>query len=148
MSTSIDQTRSLIGVTRRTFLVSSALTTGGLLLGAVFRPKLALGETSKHRAEPIALNAWLRIGFDDTVTIIVSQAEMGQGITTTLPAVVAEELGADWNRVKLRNSPADPAYRNPARNWQFTVNIDTTTAFFHLFLTLCSAAKETLTSPR
>src|SRR5216684_5271468 len=117
MSTSIDQTRSLIGVTRRTFLVSSALTTGGLILGAVFRPKLAVGETSKHGAEPIALNAWLRIGFDDTVTIIVSQAEMGQGITTTLPAVLADELGADWSRVKIEHSPVAAAYQNPRIKW-------------------------------
>src|SRR5258708_1799129 len=146
MSTSIDQTRSLIGVTRRTFLVSSALTTGGLLLGAVFRPKLALGETSKHRAEPIGLKAWLRIGFDDTVTIMVSQAEMGQGITTTLPAVVAEELGADWNRVKLESSPADPAYRNPGRNWQFTGNSESTTAFFDFLRTMGAGAREMLIS--
>jgi isoquinoline 1-oxidoreductase beta subunit len=131
-------------ITRRTFLASSALTTGGLILGAVFRPKLAVGETSKHGAEPIALNAWLRIGFDDTVTIIVSQAEMGQGITTTLPAVVAEELGADWNRVKLENSPADPAYRNPARNWQFTGNSESTTAFFDFLRTMGASAREML----
>src|SRR5260370_22174273 len=144
MSTSIDQTRSLLGVTRCTFLVSSALTIGGLILGAVFRPKLALGETSKQGAEPIALNAWLRIGFDDTVTIIVSQAEMGQGITTTLPAVLADELGADWNRVKLENSPADPAYRNPARNWQFTGNSESTTAFFDFLRTMGASAREML----
>ena len=83
-------------ISRRTFLASSALAGGGLLLGGFFRPSLALAAKSNAGGGPIALNAWVRIGKDDIVTIIASQAEMGQGVLTTLPAVLAEELGADW----------------------------------------------------
>src|SRR5882762_1183357 len=93
--------------TRRSLLKAGALVSGGLVLGVRLPQALAADPA------PAALNAWLRITPDDRVTIIVSQAEMGQGISTTLPAVLAEELGADWSRVELETSPVDPAYRNP-----------------------------------
>src|SRR5262249_59435692 len=83
---------------------------------------------------------------DNTVTIIVSQAEIGQGIATTLPAVIAEEMGADWGRVRLENSPADPAYRNPRINWQFTGNSESTTSFFELMREMGAGAREMLIS--
>jgi len=129
---------------RRSFLTSSAIAGGGLILSAVFPPSLARAERSRPDNKPIPLNAWLRIGVDDTVTIIVSQAEMGQGIQTTMAAVVAEEVGADWKRVKLEYSPADPAYRNPARNWQFTGNSESTTSFFDFLRTMGASAREML----
>jgi isoquinoline 1-oxidoreductase subunit beta len=47
---------------------------------------------------------------------------------TTLPAILAEELGADWNRVKIEFSSVAPAYRNPRINWQFTGNSESTRA--------------------
>src|SRR5262249_60033972 len=115
---------------RRFFLEATAAAGGGLLLGCIFKPaELVETRSAGPVAKYIALNAWLRISSDDRVTIICSQAEMGQGIMTTLPAVLAEELGADLTRVQLENSPADPAYRNPRINWQFTGNSESTTAF-------------------
>src|SRR5262249_48883451 len=100
------------GVARRDFLISTSLAAGGLLLhGAV--PEWAAREVEAGGAGSAGatmLNAWIRIAPDNTVTIISSQAEMGQGIQTTLPAVLADELGADWNHVRLENAPADPAY--------------------------------------
>jgi len=117
------------GSTRREFVISSALAAGGLLLHGVFSEPVADAQTP---ARHVALNAWLKIAPDNTVTIISSQAEMGQGIQTTLPAVLADELGADWTRVRLENAPADAAYRNPRLNWQFTGNSESTTAFFDL----------------
>src|SRR5215468_5110375 len=131
------------GLTRRDFLASSAIAGGGLILCGVFHPSIAEAAT-KDDGKPIVLNAWVRIGLDDTVTLIVSQAEMGQGIQTTMAAVIAEELGADWKRVKLEYSPADPAYRNPARNWQFTGNSESTTAFFDFLRTMGASAREML----
>ena len=116
------------------------------MLGAVFRPGIARAATPHPGDGPLALNAWVRIGADDVVTLIVSQAEMGQGVLTTLPAVLAEELGADWKRVRLEGSPADPAYRNPARNWQFTGNSESTTAFFDFLRTMGAGAREMLIS--
>ena len=69
---------------------------------------------------------------------------MGQGIQTTLPAVLADELGADWSRVRLENAPADPAYRNPRINWQFTGNSESTTAFFDLMREMGAAGRQML----
>src|SRR5262249_42319389 len=92
----------------------------------------------------IPLNAWIRIAPNDEVTLISSQSEMGQGVMTTLPAVLAEELGADWSRVKVEVSTVAPAYRNPRINWQFTGNSESTTGFFELLRTMGASAREML----
>jgi isoquinoline 1-oxidoreductase beta subunit len=62
---------------------------------------------------PFAPNAWLRIGADDTVLVEVDRSEMGQGVTTSLPMLLAEELEADWTTVRIEFAPADKAYFNP-----------------------------------
>jgi isoquinoline 1-oxidoreductase beta subunit len=58
-------------------------------------------------------NVWLRIAPDDTVTIMLSQLEMGQGVMTSMPMLVAEELDADWKTIKTEWTPADKKYGNP-----------------------------------
>src|SRR6201997_887821 len=127
-------------VDRRQFLMTASLAGGALLLKCAVRPE----EAYASEAKVIPLNAWLKIGTDDSVTIIVSQAEMGQGIRTTLPAVIAEELGAAWSRVRLEESPTDPAYRNPRVNWQFTGNSESTPSFFDLMRQMGASAREML----
>src|SRR5215471_20341471 len=129
---------------RRQFLITSVLTGGALFLKCAVRPEQALASAETAGAKVVPLNAWLKIGTDDSVTIIVSQAEMGQGIRTTLPAVLAEELGADWSRVRLEDSPTDPAYRNPRLNWQFTGNSESTPSFFELMRKMGASAREML----
>lgn len=133
-------------VDRRQFLITVGLAGGSLLLKCAVRPTEALASEGAEVTKVIPLNAWLRIGTDDSVTIIVSQAEMGQGIRTTLPAVLAEELGADWSRVRLEDSPTDPAYRNPRINWQFTGNSESTPSFFELMRQMGASAREMLIS--
>jgi isoquinoline 1-oxidoreductase beta subunit len=128
--------------TRRGFLRTAAIASGGLLLKSTVYGK-ALLQAGQDAAE-VALNAWLRIAPEGIVTIIVSQAEIGQGISTTMPALIAEELGADWNRVRFENSPTDLAYRNPRINWQFTGNSESTTSFFDLMRNMGAAAREML----
>ena len=127
--------------TRRSLLKAGALAGGGLVLRARLPRALAAGGAAPAAA---ALNAWLQISADDQVTIVVSQAEMGQGISTTLPAVLAEELGADGSRIKLESSPAAPAYRNPRIKWQFTGNSESTSSFFELMRTMGASAREML----
>ncbi|HEX2712185.1 MAG TPA: molybdopterin cofactor-binding domain-containing protein [Candidatus Acidoferrales bacterium] len=132
------------GVTRRRFLFTAALTAGGLVLKCATPLESVVASGAADASKVVALNAWLKIGTDDTVTIVVSQAEMGQGITTTLPAILADELGADWSRVRFENSPTDPAYRNPRLNWQFTGNSESMTAFFDLMRQMGASAREML----
>src|SRR2546425_4273532 len=97
-------------LTRRTFLKVSA--TGGALLVGGYLPGLRETGTAEAAAvfEP---NVWVKIGADDTVTIMLSQLEMGQGVMTSMPMLVAEELDVDWNKIKTEWVPADPKYGNP-----------------------------------
>ncbi|HEV8695751.1 MAG TPA: molybdopterin cofactor-binding domain-containing protein, partial [Lysobacter sp.] len=56
---------------------------------------------------------WVKIGADDSVTIMLSQLEMGQGVMTSMPMLVAEELDVDWTKIKTEWTPADPKFGNP-----------------------------------
>ena len=133
-------------LSRRVFLQASAAAGGGLLLtGVVPSEADAVGAGPiETEVRDVPLNAWLRITTDDQVTLICSQSEMGQGIMTTLPAVLAEELGADWKRVKVETSPVANVYRNPRINWMFTGNSESTASFFDLLLQMGASAREML----
>ena len=136
-------------VSRRFFLSASVAAGGGLLLGySLFSASEILGstpsKTNSFLGNDVPLNAWIRISPNNEVTLISSQSEMGQGIMTTLPAALAEELGADWGRVKIEVSTVAPAYRNPRINWQFTGNSESTTGFFELLRTMGASAREML----
>ncbi len=136
-------------LSRRFFLSASIAAGGGLLLGySVGSDSILSFAASPAKdssdATGIPLNAWVRITPDDEVTLISSQSEMGQGVMTTLPAVLAEELDADWSRVKIEFSTVAPAYRNPRINWQFTGNSESTTGFFEVLRTMGASAREML----
>jgi isoquinoline 1-oxidoreductase subunit beta len=83
--------------------------TGGLSFAFTFP-----GVSEANAAKP--LNAWVRIAPDGTVTILSAGAEMGQGSMTSLPLMLAEEMDADWSRVKVEFAPAEPElYGSPGR---------------------------------
>lgn len=100
-------------LSRRSFL----MTAGGLGIAVTFGPlaDLAYGATMAAAVEgEFRPNAWITIGGSGTVSIIAPAVEMGQGITTTLPLLVAEEMDADWNRVRVVQAPSDAeTYGNP-----------------------------------
>jgi isoquinoline 1-oxidoreductase subunit beta len=133
------------GITRRDFLATTTTIGAALVVGCLLNGKIAVLRASAATKESL-LNAWVRVGSDDSVTILVSQAEMGQGIMTTLPAVLAEELGADWTRVRLEMSPTATSYRNPRLQWQFTGNSESTMSFFDLMRQVGASAREMLIS--
>jgi isoquinoline 1-oxidoreductase beta subunit len=90
-------------LSRRSLLISAAAVGGGMVLGC------ALPSAADPTSEPSELNAWIVIRPDDTVIIRLARSEMGQGIMTALPMLVAEELECNWRKVK-------PEYASPAEN--------------------------------
>lgn len=110
---------------RRDFLRTGAAVGGGLLI-SLYLPELAQAGSADATSPPISTpatfspNAFIRIGTDETVTIIVGKAEMGQGVYTSLPMLVAEELEADWSKIKVESAPVDAAYNHPAFGIQMT----------------------------
>jgi len=103
-------------LTRRTLLK------GGLTLGAGLVIGFELPLSRQARAQQpgmFAPNQWLKIDRDGVVTITNSVPEMGQGSMTTMPMIVADELDADWGKIKVEQAPANPAlYANPVTKTQ------------------------------
>jgi isoquinoline 1-oxidoreductase beta subunit len=95
---------------RRTFLKASAAVGGGLVL-ELSLPFAAMADVAS--AKVFSPNAWLRISPDNIVTIIVDKSEMGQGVYTSMPMLIAEELDADWSKVKMESAPAAKEYFHP-----------------------------------
>lgn len=106
-------------VTRRGFLKVTGALGGGLVLG-FFVPggqKMAQAAGAK---KPITPNAFLRIAPDNTITVAINRLEFGQGVATSLPMLIAEELGAAWTDVRAELAPANPIFSDPAFGIQMT----------------------------
>jgi isoquinoline 1-oxidoreductase beta subunit len=102
-------------VTRRTWLISSAAAAGALVVGWSLPPprqRLIGSQSLAVNAGQHAMNGWVKIGADNTVTVIMSKSEMGQGVYTGLAMLLAEELDADWATVTFEQSPIDAIYNN------------------------------------
>jgi isoquinoline 1-oxidoreductase beta subunit len=111
---------TIINLSRRAFLKTSALAGGGLILG-VHLPSLAQREeASRSGGASFPLNAFVRIGQDGNVTVIVNHSEMGQGPYTSVPMMVAEELDADWSKVRYESAPVAPEYNHSVYGIQMT----------------------------
>ena len=107
---------------RRDFLKATALAGGGLAIG-VYLPALAQEKLAPNlnAGKPFEPNAWVRITPDNVITIVVDKSEMGQGVMTSMPMLVAEELDADWSQIKLQQAPANQeVYKNPLFGIQAT----------------------------
>jgi isoquinoline 1-oxidoreductase subunit beta len=100
---------------RRKFLKSSAVA-GGALVIAVQLPQ-AIAKVAIKTSMP---NAWIRIGSDNTVTVLVARSEMGQGVVMALPTLVAEELEVDLNKIKVDFAPPGEVYINGMLGGQLT----------------------------
>src|SRR5262245_19611053 len=99
---------------RRKFLKSSAVAGGALVIGVQLPPHaLAAVKTSMPQA-------WIRIGSDNTITILVDRSEMGQGVVMALPTLVAEELEVDLKKIKVDFAPPGEVYINAMLGGQIT----------------------------
>ncbi|HLX07283.1 MAG TPA: molybdopterin cofactor-binding domain-containing protein, partial [Thermoanaerobaculia bacterium] len=126
------------GISRRVFIKTSTAVAGGLVVGffvpaGMRRFALAQGGPPTQAAQGAPLppaNAFLRIGSDDSVTVLLAHSEMGQGIWTTLPMLINEELGADWSRFRVEHAPAAAAYHSTVFPIQMTGGSTTTWSEF------------------
>ncbi|WP_416898465.1 MAG: molybdopterin cofactor-binding domain-containing protein [Minwuia sp.] len=100
---------------RRAFLIGGAVAAGALVVGWRFLTP-SEGASADELMNPgdgeTALNAWVKIAADGTTTIAVPRSEMGQGVQTSLPMILAEELDADWSKVRIVDAEVDPVYVN------------------------------------
>ncbi|WP_397535449.1 molybdopterin cofactor-binding domain-containing protein [Roseateles sp.] len=131
-------TTALTGSTRRGFLAGSAALTIGFAL------PLGSGRALAQTSNSFAPNAWLRITPDNRITVVCASAEMGQGVLTAIPMLVAEELDADWSLVSVEQAPADPAYKNPIFGMQATGGSTTVRAHWTPLRQAGAAARQML----
>src|SRR5947209_12746767 len=93
------------------------LKTSGLVIGFTLPLGARLAQAAGTDFKP---NAYLSIGTDNSVTVVCGLSEMGQGVHTAIPMLVAEELDANWSRVRVVQAPADQAFANPIFHTQAT----------------------------
>jgi isoquinoline 1-oxidoreductase subunit beta len=104
-------------INRRQFIIATATVGGGLMLGFFLPSRRAAAATMASQpwtvftAGGAEVNAWLIIGSDDSVTIRVAQSEMGEGVFTSMPMLVAEELECDWQTVRAEYASANRSLR-------------------------------------
>src|SRR5919198_5830462 len=130
-------------VSRREFLETATATGAGLVIG-FHLPATGRFGTGPAAVAPFAPNAWLRINPDESVLVVVDRSEMGQGVTTSLPMLLAEELEADWSKVRIEFAPADKAYTNPMFGMQGTGGSTRVRAAFLPLRKAGAAAREML----
>ncbi|GMV61713.1 MAG: isoquinoline 1-oxidoreductase subunit beta [Parvibaculum sp.] len=112
--------------TRRQFLIAGGAAAGGaLILGyAASGPsRRTLADNAAAREGERFVTAWLKIAPDNTVTVYVPHADMGQGTITALAMMAAEELDADWSLVRAEQAPAEPAFANESLGNRFVPGV-------------------------
>lgn len=139
---------AILNPSRRDFLKAGAVVGGGLVIAFIVpgarRFAMAQETAAAAAAAPFAPNAYLRIGSDDRITVLLSHSEMGQGVWTALPMLVAEELDADWSKIKVEHAPAGQPYAHTAFGMQMTGGSTSTWSEFDRYRQAGAAAKAML----
>jgi isoquinoline 1-oxidoreductase beta subunit len=127
---------------RREFLRASAAVGGGLLI-SVYLPELdfARAQGAAAAGKVFAPNAFVRIGTDEIVTVISNHSEMGQGVYTSLPMLLNEELEANWSNVRVESAPVDAAYNHSVFGIQITGGSTTTASEWVRYREMGAAAR-------
>jgi len=128
-------------VARREFIRTGAAIGGGLLVG-LYTPLSGRSGSAHEAAEKdVAVNAFVRIGTDESVTVIAAHSEMGQGVYTSLPMLLNEELQADWSRIRVEAAPVDKAYNHPVFGMQMTGGSTTSPAEWERYRKMGATAR-------
>ena len=134
-------------IDRRSFLKATIVAGGALVIGASLPFRSRAEERFNLPVEPAANfqpNAFIRIAPDGKVTITVGQAEMGQGVLTSLPMIVADELEVDWKDVTYEHGPAGKEFINPAFGAQITGGSASVKGFFEPLRKSAATVREML----
>ena len=130
---------------RREFIKAGAALGGGLFV-SLYLPLVDSEESVAEGADDhqFALNAFVRIGTDESVMVISSHSEMGQGIYTSLPMLLNEELEADWARISVEAAPVDKVYNHPIFGIQMTGGSTTSPAEYDHYRKMGALARTML----
>src|SRR5450432_3379374 len=102
--------------TRRMIILGGLGAAGALVVGYALWPSTRIARSNAMAAksgEQFVTN-WIKIATDDTITVVIPHCDMGTGIFTSLPQMAAEELDADWSKMRSEAAPADPLFANGA----------------------------------
>jgi isoquinoline 1-oxidoreductase beta subunit len=107
---------NILETTRRDFIKTAATVTGGFIVA--FHLPLSMSrafaaETTAKAITPFPPNAFIKIGTDNSITIIINKLEMGQGVNTSMAQLIAEELHCDWSKIKSESAPVNAVYNSP-----------------------------------
>src|SRR5215469_7478340 len=112
-------------ISRRTFMVGAAGLTFAVASG------VRVNSAAAAQSGDVTMSPWVTIATDDTVAIMSPAAEMGQGSLTSLPLILAEELDADWAKVRVVVAPPnDELYKNPSFGYMYTAGSNAVTSYF------------------
>ena len=96
-------------LSRRAFLLSTGAAGVAIGFGTLLNVRKAFGQ-----AAPFSPNGWVRVGTDNVVTVYAPACEMGQGVYTAMPLLIAEEMDLEWSRVRIEQAPYNPkVFGNP-----------------------------------
>lgn len=134
---------NVVRVSRReALLLGISAATGGLLLGCAAPRTIPVG--SRSASGPTQLNAWVSIAPDGIITLITPGAELGQGVYTSLPMILAEDMEADFADVRIAFCGYDPAFNNPIKGYQATGQSAAVRGYFPLLRRIGAGARDML----
>src|SRR6185437_10351488 len=113
MKSSTLTNNSVTTTSRRSFLRLTAVAGGGVMLAFYATPETALGQAPGTPPAPLSPKAFIKVAPDGIVTIMAKNPEIGQGIKTSLPMIIADELDVDWKDVRVVQADLDPAKYGP-----------------------------------
>src|SRR6478609_6444893 len=122
MKTEINETR-IFKVSRRDFLKSTSISMSGLLLGLSFSCSDTSKDLTGNPDFTFSPNLFISLNGNGDVTLIAHRSEMGTGIRTSLPLVIADEMEADWNRVKVVQAVGDEKYGDQNTDGSYSVRM-------------------------
>ncbi len=138
---------STVNAGRRRFLVATTSATAGLVIAFQVPLAVRLARAQQNPDAPRPLpppNAFLQIHPDDSVTVRLAHAEMGQGVWTSLAMLIAEELDCDWSKLRVEHAPAAPVYAHTLMGLQMTGGSTSTWSEFDRYRQVGAMARDML----